>query len=147
LNDSIKYLYRALRKVEIEQGNILIPKGQSPFKQHPRLGVDTRLPFKLAPTEEHAVRQHQWKQRGFPTSGVSTTPHLERATYYAQENKVIAKINRLLLSQYHVAEYVVKEYLGSHPQDIACPEDDEVILVKSDGNVFPKEIIEEVIRL
>ena len=39
------YLYRALRKEEIEAGNLLIPKGQGPFAANPRWGIDTRFPF------------------------------------------------------------------------------------------------------
>jgi hypothetical protein len=95
MSNESKYLFRALRREEIEAGNVLIPKGQGPFQADPRLGIDTRLPFKLGPTEEHAVRQHQWNQSGFPTSGVSTTPHISRAKYYAQKNKVIVKIDRI----------------------------------------------------
>ncbi|HJH28004.1 MAG TPA: hypothetical protein C5S37_14860, partial [Methanophagales archaeon] len=58
---------------------------------------------------------------------------------------VIVKINRQLFSKYGIKEYVVKEYLGKFPEDIAAPEDDEIILVKEDGSPFPKEIIGEVI--
>ena len=85
MDKNIKYLYRALRKEEIEAGNILIPKEQETFKKLPRLGIDTRLPFVMGETEEHAVRQHQWQQKGFLTSGISTTPHFERAKYYKEK--------------------------------------------------------------
>ncbi len=145
MNDS-RYLYRALRKEEIDAGYVLIPKSQKPFQNHPRVGIDTRLPFKLGEQEEYAVRQHQWKRNGFPTSGISTTPHFERAIDYAREG-VIVKINRQLCSKYGIREYVVKEYLDKFPEDIAVPEDDEIILVKENGNSFPKEIIEEVIPI
>ena len=140
------YLYRALRPEEIEQGYVLIPKSQNPFKEHPRLGIDTRLPFKLGEQEEYAVRQHQWQQKGFPTSGVSTTPHLERAKYYAKNYKIIVKINRYSLKKYGIKEYIVKDWLGEHPEDMAIPEDDEVILVYKNGDKFPKEIIEEILK-
>jgi len=139
-----KYLYRALRKEEIEAGNILIPKEQEPFKKLPRLGIDTRLPFVLGETEEHAIRQHQWQQKGFLTSGISTTPHFERAKFYARDG-VVVKINRSLFNKHGIKEYVVKEYLKKFPEDIAVPDDEEIILVKEDGKPFPKEIIEEVI--
>jgi len=143
-----KYLYKALRKEEIDAGNILIPKLQGPFRSHPRLGIDTRFPFVLGETEEHAVRQHQWQRNGFPTSGVSTTPHFEIAKkVYAKRNRVIVKINCQLFSKYGIKEYVVKEYLGKFPEDIAAPEDDKIILAKEDGGSFPKEIIEEVIKI
>ena len=142
-----QFLYRALRSEEIEAGNILIPKGQGPFTAHPRLGIDTRLPFVLVATEEHAVRQHQWKQRGFPTSGVSTTPHIDRARFYAQTNQVIVKIDRSLLKHCGVREYDVSGLLASFPEDISIPEDDEVILVSDEDGLFPNEVIVDVIWL
>ena len=141
-----KYLYRALRKEEIDAGNILIPKSQEPFRSYPRFGIDTRFPIVLRDTEEHAVRQHQWKQSGFPTSGVSTTPHFEKAKFYARDG-IIVKINRQLFSKYRIKEYIVKKYLGKFQDDIAAPEDDEIILVQENGAPFPKEIIEKVVKI
>jgi len=141
------YLYRALRPEKINNGCILIPKSQNPFMAHPRLEIDTRLPFQLGEQEEYAVRQHQWQQNGFPTSGVSTTPHFERAKYYGKKQKTIVKINRNLLSLHGIKEYIVKDWLKKYPGDIAVPEDDEVILVYEKGGNFPTEIIEEIIKI
>ncbi|PIW34158.1 MAG: hypothetical protein COW28_00725 [bacterium (Candidatus Ratteibacteria) CG15_BIG_FIL_POST_REV_8_21_14_020_41_12] len=146
MDECYKYLYRALRKEEVNAGNILIPKSQGPFRSHPRLSIDTNLPFWLGERKEYAIRQHQWQQSGFPTSGISTTPHFERAKFYAQDG-VIVKIDRQLFGKYSIKEYVVKEYLEKFPEDIAAPEDDEIILVKEDDGPFPKEVIKEVIRL
>lgn len=140
------YLYRALRAIEIEAGNILIPKSQDPFKGEIKIEVDTRFPWTFGATEAHAVNQHQWKQNGFPTRGISTTPHLERARFYAQANKVIVKIERSQFSKYRIREYVVKEWVAL-VLDIAIPEDDEIILVQEVDGAFPKEIICDVITL
>jgi hypothetical protein len=52
-----------------------------------------------------------------------------------------------LLEQYGVREFVVQEWLSAHPQDIAVPEDDEVILVSDVEGPFPKQIIVEVVQL
>ena len=142
-----KYLYRALRAEEIEAGNILIPKLQDLFRANPRLGIDTRLPFALGPTEEYAFRQHQWKQIGFPTRGISTTPHYKRAEFYASRNKVIVKIDRKLLNKYDIIEYIVKDWLGITSNDIAVPADDEVILVRNIDGDWPKEIISKIIAI
>jgi hypothetical protein len=139
-----KYLYRALRFIEVEAGCILIPKSQETFAADPRLDIDTRFPFILGPTEEYAVRQHQWNQNGFPTRGISTTPHIDRARFYAQANKVIVKIDRESLADHGIKEYVVAEVIDF---GIAVPEDDEVILVKDNDGLFPKEIIVEVIHV
>lgn len=141
------FLYRALRVAEIEAGYVLVPKAQGPFEAGPRLGIDTRLPFVLGQTEEHAVRQHQWKQNGFPTSGVSTTPHLERARFYAVPGGVIVEVDRRLFSMYEVREYVVNSILGEHPVDIAVPDDDEIILVRDGAEPFPKQLIVRVMVL
>lgn len=142
----MNFLYRALRLEEIEKGYMLIPKSQNPFRLHPRLGIDSRLPFKLGEQEEYAVRQHQWQQKGFPTSGVSTTPHLNRAKYYAEGERIIVKINRGSLHRFGIKDFIVKKWLKDLPEDIAVPEDDEVILVSKSNN-FEKEIIENIIRI
>lgn len=135
----MKYLYRALRKEEINAGNILIPKSREPFRSDHIFGtMDMNFPIEFG-SVTNAIRQHQWKQKGFQTSGVSTTPHFERAKFYAKRNGVIVKIDCQLLSKYCIIEYDVDGYLKSG--EIAVPEDDEIILVKEDGGSFPKEII------
>jgi hypothetical protein len=140
------FLYRALRFEEINAGYVLIPNSQEPFLAEARIGIDTRLPFQLGSTEEHAIRQHQWEQNGFPTRGISTTPHFERAKYYARINKVIVKIDRKLFGKYRIKEYIVKDWLLS-PSDIAVPEDEEIILVQEVAGVFPQELICETTLL
>lgn len=52
MNERDQYLFRALRQAEIEAAHCLIPKEQGPFEAHPRLAIDTRLPFRLGPTKE-----------------------------------------------------------------------------------------------
>jgi hypothetical protein len=142
-----QFLYRALRSEEIVAGNLLIPKSSDPFLAHPRLDIDTRLPFILGPTEESAVRQHQWAQAGYPTCGVSTTPHLDRAKFYAQTHRTIVRIDRTCLQRLGIKEFVVKEWLDKFPNDTAVPEDDEIILVNALNMPFPKEIIADVLVL
>lgn len=140
------YLYRALRKEEIDEGCILIPKIIESFRKHPRLPIS--LPFNLGECEEYAVRQHQWDGEGIPddpTAGISTTPHLERAKKYAREGMIV-KIDRSLFERCSIKEYSVNEWLSNRPEDIAVPGDNEVILVNEKG-VFPKEIIVELIRV
>lgn len=141
------FLYRALRSEEIDAGFILIPKSQREFKALPRLGIDTRLPFILGETVEHAVRQHQWQQNGFPTRGISTTPHIHRATFYAQRYQIIVRIDRSSLNRFGIKEYVVAELLSKSSQDIACQEDNEVILVREQDGAWPKEVIDQVLKL
>lgn len=141
------FLYRALREEEIDRGNILIPKAIGAFLSRPLLGVDIILGDTfLKPNETSAVRQHQLDSDKYSTSGISTTPHLERAKTYAQKKRVIVKIARNLFGRYDIQEFVVKDHFKISPQYIKCPEDDEVILVTKNGE-FPKEIIIEVIKI
>jgi hypothetical protein len=102
------------------------------------------LPFTLGERPEHAVRAHQWDGR-YSTSGVSTTPHLKRAEYYAQHHRTIAKIAVERLAASGVQMFQVSEYVDS--SIIFAPEDDEVILVCPDAERFPKEIIAEIFQL
>lgn len=135
-----EFLYRALRIEEINAGNLLLPKEQRIFQDWPQLGLDTTLPFILGPTEEYAAYHHQLGQK---TSGVSTTPIFEIAKFYAHENKIIVKISRDLLQDFNIKEIVVSEKCPI----VIKPEDQEVILIKLDDKPWPKEIIQEVIKI
>jgi hypothetical protein len=135
------FLYRALRPEEITRG-VLIPKSREPFVAHPRLPLV--LPFTLGERPEHAVRAHQWDGL-YPTSGVSTTPHFQRAEYYAQHHRTIAKIALERLATFGIQMFRVSDYVDSSL--IVAPQDDEVILVYPDAECFPKEIIAEISQL
>ncbi len=140
---SYKFLYRALRQEEIENQCNPLSKIQKPFKDNPLLGTgDARFPINLGETEEYAVRHHQ---NGFPTKGISTTPHLEIAKKYSRAG-VIIKINFSNLEEHGIKAYIVKDWL-KFPEDIIKPEDDEIILVMQDSTVFPKDLIQEVIKI
>ena len=131
------FLYRALRPEEISRG-VLIPKACGPFLADPMLPLV--LPFTLGKRPEHAVRAHQWEGR-HPTSGISTTPHLERAKHYAQRHRMISRISVARLAEYQFQTFCVADYVD---ESLICvPEDDEVILVCPDVESFPAEIISE----
>ncbi len=137
----VEFLYRALRPVEIARC-VLIPKKQEPFVADQM--VPLKLPITLGKRPEHAVRAHQCKGL-YPTSGVSTTPHLERAEYYAQHHRTIAKIAVERLAECGIETFQVSEHV--HPEFILVPEDDEVILVCPGAECLPKEIIVDIFRL
>jgi hypothetical protein len=141
--DGSPLLYRALRPDEVEAGCMLIPRAQGPFAARSRGRSGGGAP--LSP-EEAVLRQHQWRQRGFPSRGVSTTPHLDRARRYAEAG-VIVELDRRLFERNWVREFSVNEVLARFPADIAAPEDDEVILVCELEGAFPSEIVKRVIRL
>lgn len=99
----------------------------------------------LGRSEVNAVIRHQLKQESFPTSGVSTTPFIERAKFYATtggkyESGFIYKIDRSLLADNGVIEFNVLDYT-----DAPCiPEDKEIILVSKDFDILPDTIIAEI---
>ena len=97
-------------------------------------------------TEADAVIRHQFNQAGFPTSGISTTPHLERAALYARgkdgfSQGFVYKMARAELGQHGVREFVVANY-ARFP---SVPEDDEIILVMPDLLQLPKELVLAII--
>ena len=143
-----KFLYRALRPIEIERGNQLIPKVSGPdeFASEPMFGIDTTFPITFGGVD-NKVRQHQWMQKGLDTSGLSFTPFLERAKFYAKRNKIIVKIDTSNFQELGIKPFDVNEILKHKPNDIAVPEDNEMILTYEKGGEFPKEIIHEIILL
>lgn len=134
-------LYRALRQDEIVAGFLLIPKSTAPFVAPPRL--PNILPVNLAPGVEHALREHQWDGK-FPTRGVSTTPHLNRAVHYAQNSGVIVRLDVGRLLDSGIQLYRVSDHVPAAL--IVVPEDDEVVLVSEDDGPLPAECVVEVLR-
>ena len=96
----------------------------------------------------NAVIQHQRDSSRNPTSGVSTTPSLEKAKRYATHSGkfpsgYVYKIDTELLATCGVSAYSVSE----HATVPAIPEDEEVILVAKDFGPLPSEIIIEVFEV
>jgi len=93
-------------------------------------------------SEPNFVLRHQLNQEGYSTAGISTTPHRERAIFYAlgggkHSKGIILTIDRNLLTQHGVTEYIVSKTV----KDPAVPEDNEVILVAQNGGPLPLEIV------
>lgn len=145
------YLYRGVNPDFYQRTNgLLLPKTNNGFeyvfKHDGTIKYDGSA--KYVTCEHNAVLRHELRQEGFPTSGISTTPHLHRAMYYAfSEQKYteafVYKIDRKLLSEHGVKEYVVSEYLP-HP---SVPEDNEAILVAQDFGQLPTSIIVEILMV
>ncbi|WP_292663680.1 hypothetical protein [Nitratifractor sp.] len=144
------YLYRGVNPELHKKRKGLSPKKIGDFKYSFNYDRDRTIYFdrdaKFDSSEHNAVLRHQLNQEGFPTSGISTTPHFDRAKFYALANGryefgYVYKIDRNLLKKYKIKEYVVSEYIN-HP---SVPEDDEVILVAENGGKLPKEIIVDII--
>ena len=140
------YLYRGV-DIELYEklGGALRPKESLPFSRHAKWDKGTWDDSSWAESVVNGVVEHQIDQAGFPTSGVSTTLHFERARYYATHGGVAHQgfvyiIDRARLTEFGVSSYIVNELL----QRPSVPEDDEVILVARDFGDIPTGVIFEV---
>jgi hypothetical protein len=132
---------------EAQKGE-LRPKLFTPFSRAPEYGRDEWGNCFGGDTSQNAVVEHQRHQAGYPTSGVSTTPHFERARFYATHNGefqggCIFIIDPDRCSVHGVTLYVVNEIV---PQPSVVT-DDEVILVASDFGILSPEIVIDVIKV
>lgn len=139
-----QFLYRALRLLEIEENYSLIPKSIEKFTSEPAFGIDMTFPIVFG-GEVNAIRQHQHNRAGRPTRGISTTPHYQQAITYAGEHNIIVKIGTSKFEQLGIRTYDVNKELRQN--EIAVPEDNEIILVYDKDGAFPSEIIVEIIKI
>jgi hypothetical protein len=128
-------------------GGRLLPKTAAAFVREPEWGADEWGNCFWGKNAENAVVHHQQHQAGYPTSGISTTPHFERALFYATEGGkhsvgYVYVIDTDRCREHGVSLYVVNDIV---PQP-SIPEDEEVILVASDFGALPPEIIIETRR-
>lgn len=98
-------------------------------------------------TPNNAVIRHQLHQEGFPTAGISTTPHFERAMFYTRgpsgtTGGYVFKIDRRAFALEGIEQFVVSEFCTP-----SVPEDDEVILVVPNGQPLPVAVVVEVIEV
>lgn len=92
------------------------------------------------------VIQHQISSSKNPTSGISTTPHVENARIYAtwqHSSGFVFKIDTELLGKYGVSAFPVAEYALAP----TIPGDEEIILVANDFGALPTEIVVEVFEV
>ena len=94
-------------------------------------------------SDVNAVVRHQSDpDLGWRDCGMSTTPHVARAEYYAtaghtgQPGSVVV-IDTSLLEQHNVRWYRVRDYV----RDPSLPKDDEYILVSEDDAELPEAIV------
>jgi len=144
-----KILYRGVSMLQWQAGEALTPKlpytafeyefmrhGESPPRTRGGVGSGaTRHPSHL-----NAAMLHELHQRGFPTSGVSTTPHYHRAKFYAIDRNpqgVVLTLDCERLFSEGVKFFVVRDLLP-YP---SVPDDDEVILVASGEGPLPSSAL------
>jgi hypothetical protein len=146
----MSYLYRGVSdSIHRKNNGWLIPKKIESFRYafHCGEGLTCGSGAKCGSSETNAVIRHQLNQEGFPTSGISTTPHFERAQFYAthggKRTGYVYKIDRSFLDMHDVQEFIVSEFTKCP----SVPEDDEVILVASDFGPLPEESVVDVISV
>jgi len=141
-----RYLYRGVsHEFHEKTAGILMPKDNVKFERLPEFD---RAEFGNAywgSNEYNAVVEHQQHQAGYPTSGISTTPLIDRAKYYATRGGELSGgyifvINEELCAPLRVSVYVVNVIVPAP----AIPEDEEVILVAHDYGNLPPEIIVDI---
>lgn len=142
-----RYLYRGISEEMHQALEGLKPKGIS-FTRPIRFGEGFKYGqgVTFGSSKNNAIISHQVDSGRFPTSGISTTPFLERAKLYAtckgkRAKGVIYKLDRELFAEKGIKEYRVKDFTR-YPE---IPEDDEVILAKEDNTSLPMEIVIEIL--
>ncbi len=146
-----QFLYRGASKAFHDaNGGVLTPKIQGPFAytlhwEAPSFKWDSGATWDS--TSTNAVIRHQLHQEGFPTSGISTTPYLDRAIFYTRGRSgraggYVFKIDRAILSHHGITEFVVSQFCVP-----SVPDDDEVILVVPALAHLPQEVIIEIVTI
>lgn len=143
------WLYRGVSLTIHHKNEGLIAKSTSAFEHCFRWGeqgVKYGDGHTWGSSVPNAVVRHQLNQAGYPTSGISTTPHFERATFYAlsackEPGGIVYKIDVASLDPNLVQVFRVADFV---PRP-SIPEDDEFILVARPGESIPGAIIVETI--
>jgi hypothetical protein len=132
-------------------GGRIVPKTMSPFTHQgcwDQEGGSWDSGATWDESETNAVVQHQLLQKGLPTSGISTTPHVDRAVFYAtgghqQADGLVYIIDRDALADAGVREFVVADYVAAP----SVPADDEVVLVEKSFGALPESVLLRTVRV
>ena len=133
------YLYRGLRKAEVEAGYKLIPKGVQTFENMNLVSANASGTYDLREYGPLVAAANHI--RGLPTSGVSTTTNFETAKRYSlsglEPTGIVVRIDRSRLAMHNIKEHWVSQVFPS----VDWVDREEVILV---GSSFPREIVDQV---
>jgi hypothetical protein len=142
-------LYRGVsEELHVKLNGELRPKKCHIFSSSPKWDISQWDKVYWEESERNAVIEHQQNQVGYPTSGISTTPHIERAKFYATHGGkystgYIYVIDRAQCEELGIKVFIVNEVVPLPSVVI----DDEVILVAKDFGVLPHSIIIEILKI
>jgi hypothetical protein len=142
-------LYRGVHESKYRDVlSALTPKERAPFQKEPAWDVAEWDTSDWNATETNAVIEHQHAQAGLPTSGLSTTPHLARARFYALGRAQAGCGYVVCIDASRCPPHAIEIYhvnaIVRHP---AVPEDNEVILAAPDFGPVPEQVVVEVIKV
>ncbi|OEE16449.1 hypothetical protein [Vibrio cyclitrophicus] len=148
----MKYLYRGVN-VDFYQkfdGKLIPKKPNKTFCDAVYMGAPHAYMGSEVTMGESTINTailHQLEQKGHPTSGLSFTPHFERAKFYATREGecrgYVYKIDVSKLEQFEVSIISVNENIVSP----AIPEDDEHILIAKDFGEIPVGLVTDLISV
>lgn len=137
----MQYLYRGLRRTEVEAGHKLISKGIQTFENMNLAHANTSGTYELREYGPLVATANHLN--GLPTSGVSTTTNFETARRYSMSGPeptgIIVRIDRSRLAAHNITEHWVSQIFPSAD----WIDRDEVILENKSGS-FPREIVDQV---
>jgi hypothetical protein len=145
----MEYLFRGVGIEMHNNGEGLKSKGTE-FNIEGQLGDDFAMlgnGMLHGSAEVNAILAHQTDSSKYPTSGVSTTPHFERAKYYATKggtaSGIVYKIDPLKFSEFEIKIFRIKDHIP-FPK---IAEDDEVIILQNSGLKINEKVVIEVISI
>ena len=149
----MKYLYRGECEdlFQMRNGKLFPKKPYEKFAGYACAGAQHVVcgsGVQFGESDLNTVIQHQWAQAGIPTSGISSSPHMDRAKFYAliggdAKKGYIFKLSVELLRECGVSIYRVNDWVPNP----AVPQDDEHVLVAWDFGQIPESAIVEVMAI
>jgi len=144
-------LYRGVSPEIHQLGQALLPKTLAPFTHTfswGEQGLKWGSGAVWGPSKGNAILRHQLGQAGFPTSGLSTTPHPERARFYATKggelpNGYVYELDGDALLAQGAQCFRVSDYATAP----SVPEDDEHILLMEPPGAIPASAIVRIARV
>lgn len=146
----MKYLYRGVSALMYEKlnGKLTPKKEGTPFSTYVGCGQTHAVcgsGVMSGKCDQNSIVLHQWKQEGHPTSGLSFTPHYDRALFYAKhggkyERGYIFRVDVSIFESLGGTVYSVNKRVPAP----SIPQDDEHILIAKGFGSIPDECVVQI---